>query len=135
MQCQFWPQTRKVQGNRLLAGHLGVILLKSYNKIAKSSDYFTTLPRSTLCDSFTNDSSKFSSLAPTKRWSMPGLDTNKTPDYKVTNRNHCPLIISGDRLELTSYCKCFPYKSLKFCLCWDLNWINISKFSNKNETK
>ena len=81
-------------------GLLGVILFKSYNKIAKSSDYFTALPRSTLCDSFTNDSSKFSSLAPTKRWSMPVLDTNKTPDYKVTNRNHCPLIISSNYWHL-----------------------------------
>ena len=89
---------------------LGVILFKSYNKIAKSPDYFTTLPRSALCDSFTNDSSKFSSLAPTKRWSMPVLDTNKTPDYQVTNRNHCPLIISGDRTELTSYGRFFLVK-------------------------
>ena len=88
----------------------GVILFKSYNKIAKSPDYFTTLPRSALCDSFTNDSSKFSSLAPAKRWSMPVLDTNKTPDYQVTNRNHCPLIISGDRTELTSYGRFFLVK-------------------------
>ena len=117
-------------------GLLGVILFKSYNKIAKSPDYFTTLPRSALCDSFTNDSSKFSSLAPTKRWSMPVLDTNKTPDYQVTNRNHCPLIISGDRLELTSYIMFFLVKfKISYPLKLRLKKYFLTWTKNENENK